>query len=290
MGEKTDSVYANYDLQNQRTLDGAITLVCQMGKVASISMDKTLSRFRPTRSVYHTHFLSDSGIAYLKKSLAEMKANYEKCTSRFQKSALVAGILHHNNMIRVSQFLQSFDGPIDVVTAFRDPVAREVSGVFQTAGVSHPNLLDKETGEVVCSQGVINHMENYCANYDEAHCFASSWFDRELKSYFGIDLFEHPFPHDIGYLIVDNGRVRVLVMMFEKIATAFPSGAKEFFDLPFAPNLLRENVRKNDDQYREVLKSLHFERADIEKIYESKYVRHFYSPEQIQGFVQNWTS
>jgi len=68
MGEKTDTVYANYDLQNQRALDGAITLVCQMGKVASISMDKTLSRFRPTRSVYHTHFLAKSGIEYLKKS------------------------------------------------------------------------------------------------------------------------------------------------------------------------------------------------------------------------------
>jgi hypothetical protein len=130
------------------------------------------------------------------------------------------------------------------------------------------------------------------AAFSEATDYVCGWFDRELKTVFGVDIFAEPFDHARGYRIIETPRAKVLVLRMEDLDRALTPSLREI--LPSSPTLgmVRANVRAETEEaaiYRGVKERLRLPKAVVEQVYSSRYVQHLYSPDMVERFRARWS-
>lgn len=116
------------------------------------------------------------------------------------------------------------------------------------------------------------------------------FFEKQLKGYFDIDVYEYPFDKEAGYTIIHKGNVNVMIYQMERMNDL----EKQFADFyaygdEFA--LLKHNDADRKwyhDSYKKAQKEIKFDREYFLECYEGKYMRHFYSDEDIERFKQKW--
>ena len=128
---------------------------------------------------------------------------------------------------------------IKIITAVRNPYDRDISAFLQntekdvwpwyrenaTAFLWYDDYLNngKKYGEVYMSRfkSWKNSISEACVNYlntiVDQQCDEFSWFDYEIKSYFGIDVFQQQFDKSKGYKIYKNRGIELLLIKIEKI-------------------------------------------------------------------------
>jgi len=253
-------------------------LVYQVGKVGSGTVHKSLLAARIPNPVYHIHVLSDGGIEWA-------EGLYKSATTdTFQPSGHV----------RTSRFLRKrIDREKDIhwriVTGVREPVRRSLSEFFQTVDWRFPELLD--------DRGNLREDEAYRFLSERLPSFvlnerSINWFDLELKSVFGVDVFETPFDHEKGYSIIEQENVRVLVIRQEDLSRCFTEAMSRFLpDIP-TTKMVNANVSSNSRHwkaYKSLMNRLRISEEVAGQIYSSRLVRHFYTDEMIEGFKNHWT-
>ncbi|MCI5132818.1 MAG: hypothetical protein D3904_15205 [Candidatus Electrothrix sp. EH2] len=122
------------------------------------------------------------------------------------------------------------------------------------------------------------------------HDIPLTWFDRELKSVTGIDIYDDVFPYDKGYLRVEKGNIDLLVMRVELSDNTKREMIENLINIPhFA--LTNSNVssqKKYSLSYREFCKEIRLPESYLERLLTSKYARHFYSDSELEGFWKRW--
>lgn len=116
-----------------------------------------------------------------------------------------------------------------------------------------------------------------------------NWFDYELKGCTGIDVFRSPFPCERGYATYENRFARVLVYRFESM-DQLPVLLGEFLQWKI-PSLVNANVGESKqyaDRYRSVRDQIKLPRDFVSALYDTKMMRHFYSPDERQRFSSKW--
>lgn len=179
---------------------------------------------------------------------------------------------------------------LPVVSLVRDPIARQISGLFQSPDLASISLHDR-SGRFDVDR-VVTYLEEHFLTADPHHG-ADSWFDEELATVFGVDVFAHPFPRGRGYSILREKRARVLLLRMEDLDRTLGPALCEFLDLPKEPALVRSNVRNRTGdaaEYARVLERFRLPRERVEEIYARRLVRHFYSEEMIAEFTRRWAA
>jgi hypothetical protein len=257
-------------------------LVYQMGKVASTTVFDTLEQLGLANPVYQIHFLTPGGIE-------RGRAFYRSINASTLPEHIVVG------MALAWKLRRTPGARCKVITLVRDPIARDISGFFQHAETSH-RTLTYEHGQVALRHTAEfrQELERFFEAYDETTDFACTWFDSELKTVFGIDVYRHPFPHESGYTIIRGNSATVLVLRAENLNQCLATALREFLELPEAVRIpvRRANTvedRRVADAYRRVSESLRLNRGTCERVYASRHCRHFYSDREIQGFIARWT-
>ena len=243
-------------------------LVYQMGKVGSTSVMRALERACPARPALHVHFLAKRGAG-----AGPVPADHR------------LGRALRRRIDRVGAALR-----VDIVTLVRDPIARQVSALFQNPEHAQDDL--RGADGAIDVERAVETLRARLTRVD-ACAYAHEWFDRELRTVFDVDVFAHPFDFERGFSIVPGGRVLVLVLRTEDLDATLAPGLSALLGVEstcIAGDRGNDRAQTDDGSaYAAVQGALRLERADCERIYANRFSRHFYSKAMIEAFTRRWT-
>jgi hypothetical protein len=285
----------------------AIISVHQVGKVGSTSVLKTLGNLLPQEKIHQTHVLHEKSVL---ASISEWIHRWQRtpnCVmpSNILSSIAVSGQLAHGGVAATDWYLLSL---------VRDPVARNVSAFFQNLRRAWINHLPPQTrqlcAEILKSKSAAPEPEAVRAVASDLvdlflrsyrHQFTDRWFDREVKSVFGVDVFAEPFSAERGYHLYQNGSVRLLMFRLEDLARAFEPGVRAWLAgsrwagvLTATTDLTLQRANEAESKfyamlYQEFLSQLKFDPALVASEYSTRTARHFYSEAERERFAAKWT-
>jgi hypothetical protein len=243
----------------------SLILIYQMGKVGSSTLFATLQDILGEESLIQLHFLSESF-----KARASGHARYK---------------WHLDQIVRVEQFRRAYpEKRIQIITLVREPVARDISSFFQNPhqflgpGDSLDNI---EVDELI---RIYKEKNNY--NY------TLNWFDKEFKTYTGIDVYKKGFRPETGYTIFQEDEYDVLLLAMEHLSQCFQQALHEFLGIRVGC-LITANESKNK-KYSALSAAfkdrIRFPEEELRNIYNSKYVSAFYSAKEVQEFILKWSA
>lgn len=257
-------------------------VVYQMGKVGSSSIVESLRLLNLNKCVYHVHSLDLETLSKLRKIYYGDDPYYwfKKYLPR-SYHLFQSEYLYHQLKKRQEQ------KQWQIVTLVRDPVARNVSSFFQTLDLRISDFIEKyQAGMLTIAQLQQIFLEEF-----EEHEIPLIWLDKELKGVLGIDVYATPFPKAKGYQICRGESVEVLLIKLEMLNQCTQEAFKEFLGIENFI-LSQSNVaddKKYDKIYREFMQSLWLPDSYLDTMYNSKYIRHFYSNEEISRFRTKWS-
>jgi len=253
-------------------------LVYQMAKVGSMTVVRSLQQADPERVVLHVHYLSPEMLSGAGALHVQSKGVFGPPYDWHLGSALSERIGELDRSVQVQ-----------VVTLVRDPIAREVSGLFQNPEFASAELRDRHGHyDVKRTTEYLEEALSAAGACDYVH----SWFDRELRATFGIDVFAAPFPKEQGWTTLSNERARVLVLRMEDLDRTLGPALVEFLGLDEEPKMAADNVRSERPEgsdYRDVVAALRLPHRVCERIYGHRFSRHFYSDAMLAEFSQRWS-
>jgi hypothetical protein len=260
------AVYRRQSLANRNPV-----LVHQMAKVGSSTVLASLRPLLGAR-VVQVHNLSIEGLRHALHSVA------------VKREARVPEIIWHGRYF--AEYLAKGGSPVDwrIITLVRDPVARNISGFFQNIEKWRPGAISLfQSGRLDISELCDCFLEAY------PHELPLQWFDKEIKAVFGIDLLELPFDAEAGFSIHATSP-RVLLIKLERLNDVGEVALGDFVGLGRIP-LLHENVAEDKryrDLYRAFVKEARLPREYLDRMYGSRYARHFYTEAELFSFRERW--
>lgn len=174
---------------------------------------------------------------------------------------------------------------VTIISLVRDPLARLVSEYFFHIGFFDylDGLRNVEAGENVY-RALKERMKRFHLQYD-----FSNWFEKELQAVTGIDVLEYPFDKERGYMCVEKEGIRLMIMTLEKMST-LENELAEFVGTDTV-EIGKRNASDNFETkyaYKEFVQNVSFNEEELSEFYDNKYVKHFYSAEQIEIFKNKW--
>jgi hypothetical protein len=268
-------------------------IVYTVGKVGSLSVAATLEKALENRVVAHVHYLTTENLRADEGRYRDRARAYRgtRRMRRFMPRYVWLGE-HLSNAIASAPATMVWD----VVTLVRDPVRRNMSSFFQDLELVFDfwpaEELKYRSAEDVAARLVEMFVDSYVwgnlqsQNDDDP----LTWFDHELKPVFGVDVFEAPFPVPTGYKIYEGANSRVLLLRLEDLDRVANSAFAAFLG-----TIVREVVHRNDaqdkvyaDVYHRFRKLLRMPTEYLDRMYSSRYSRHFYTPAELAGFRARW--
>jgi|GEM_PF-5969006 len=283
---------------------GSLIVVHQMAKVGSMAWVEAAER--GGREVVHSHFLTTPNLQALAGILS---APPEENT--IAHPLVIRDVLRKGPRGLAAIEAQRREGRlVQVVTGMREPIARSLSLLtFFADFCGHAggglSARDGAAPTEVCAT-LAGLWEAVLAKSEPRGSFERllwwmmgvhrTWFDEELAAIFGVDVFSAPYPRGAGAQRLDAPGVKVLAYRAEDMAPSAPGGttlraaAANFLGLPkFALRPVNAAAtRRSWPLHREVSERFHLPAASLDRIYAAPAVRHFYSPEEIQGFKTRW--
>ncbi|WP_181346896.1 putative capsular polysaccharide synthesis family protein [Thalassobacillus sp. CUG 92003] len=251
-------------------------LIYQMGKVGSTSIETYLNQNE--YNVFHSHSFRNPIMYDQFKGLKSVRGffplhkrlKYKMITNLYSKQML----LKMNNKLKI-------------ISLVREPISRNISIFFQ--GLHFPiydmnrmynNRFNNNTSKDMLKRMFLNHFN---------HEYGINWFDYEFKKVFSVDVYQYPFDQEKGYTIINTDKLEILLLQMEKMGDLKEEIASflEIDDFNF--------VRVNDGSQKWYAEAYSYFKETfvpsenyVNKLYNSKFMNHFYSGEDIRKFKQKW--
>ena len=277
----TEHLWQHRQLRREYARSKGAVVVHQMSKVGSQTVVASLHEALPDHAIYHTHFISEQGLAWLEGFVRERWG-----------SVHIPQHLWHGQFVRENLCGKDVPGRLRIVTLVRDPVARNISEFFQELDVhlSYPyqeRLADKGI-DVVSDEleRMLLHKVNEEVDWQRPY----AWFDPEIRDVLGIDLFNTDFDTSAGYGIFSQGNTDLLLIKLERLSECAEQAFDEFLGIK-GFRLASHNVADSkyySDAYRKIQNRLQISADLLEKGYASSHVRHFYSEKEIENLIDRW--
>ncbi|WP_034057531.1 putative capsular polysaccharide synthesis family protein [Lacinutrix jangbogonensis] len=245
-----------------RVLKNRTVLVHTLGKVGSSTIYHELKKVSPWDNIFHTHFLSDE---WLHLKLKE--GNHFEVNNKMSQKVFAHFKLYPNNKKYI-------------ISLVREPVSREISNFMQNPeDFVDGNILDMSNENL--KKAYLNKL-----NYD----YTFNWFDSEFLNYTGFDVFSEPFDKEKGFSIYQYEGFNILILKLERLNECYTEAMKIFLGLNLS---LEGNANQSSQKpiahvYSELRKTIKFSEAALNKVYSHKYVTHFYTEGEIQGFTSKY--
>jgi hypothetical protein len=261
-------------------------LIYQMGKVGSSSVLASLKNANGLNTIFHIHQLSDTGI--------EKKAEWLSNHGVKDVPEMEADLMFIKKL-RTLIDSHRYDFQWKIITLTRDPISLEISSFFENIWMYADQVFDPLYKPV--KEKILDYFGKYFINETNDPCFFNvsrnyflNWFDEELNAVFGLDVYSAPYNFSTGYTIYRKDNVSVLLIRLEDLDKSFTKAVKKFFNLEGIV-LVKENITSKKEYYelyRQVTDEISIPLEVCEKIYSTRYARHFYTPSEISGFIKKW--
>jgi hypothetical protein len=252
---------------------GEPIVVYQMGKVGSSTVYRSLRSLELPRPVHHVHLLND-----LDALEEQIKRFYP------DPSGTLAQIEKGRRLRR--RMLRNRAATWNVVSLVRDPVQRNVSAFFESITEVIPDVYERCARDDIA---IADIKDAFLDRFD--HDAPLSWFQSQLRPVFGIDVFAVGFDTDKGYATYEAPGARLLVIRLENLMQDGEAAIGEFLGLDdfelVATNIGRD--KRYADLYAEFERRVTLPPSYLDRMYGSRFARHFYSSVEIEAFAQQWT-
>lgn len=243
-------------------------IVYQMAKVGSSTVTWALREFDGL-NVFQVHLLHPDGLRRVRSRLRK------KGLSGLRSEIDIRGRILFEGLIKSGLKAK-------IITMVREPIGRNCSFYFHN--------LDFLWDTPDAHEGVEFRqlLSGFHDKFDQHTCL--NWFDREFKRVLGVDIYEHPFPHDAGHLRVSTDRYDILVLRSDLDDSLKKSCIEEFLGIE-GLSLAPKNVGADKPYaavYRKFLDALELPESYVNEMLDSKYTRHFFSPDEIAALRAKW--
>lgn len=257
-------------------------LVYQMGKVGSSTIVATLANLQLEMPIFQIHSLTAASIA------ADERFYFGSNRGWLRPSGW-PNTVHLFTSYYLQAQLQHLQAPKKwkVISLMREPVARNVSGFFESIEYRIPDFYGRlARGELPLAELVSHFIERY-----DNHHIPLQWFDEEMKTVLGIDVFAKPFAVDQGYEIFESPKVDVLLLRLESLQRCYQAAFQRFLGLEEVELVAANDARDKAyyPTYEHFVRSAVLPQSYLDRMYDSKYTHHFYSPSEIANFRAKWT-
>lgn len=189
---------------------------------------------------------------------------------------------HHRPLVRrLYDHVMVNSQPLKVISLTREPVGRNVSAFFQN--------FEQFTGvPFQQSEFSVEELRDiFLQNYP--HRIPLTWFDNNILSNFGIDVFSTPFRSN-GIGRYHNRNIDLLVLRLEMTDEEKVAAIQDFLELDHF-ELININLgakKLYSQAYNEFRSRIKLPLEYLEKMYSSNYFQHFYGKEQRQALIDRW--
>jgi hypothetical protein len=237
-----------------------------MGKVGSSSVVRTLENLPVSTPIVQVHSLNPAKVAEDVEAL------------RGSLGYLREHVVTSLTLVRKQLDWGSF--PCRVITLTREPVGRAISFAFQDWKRQLPEVADlQDLGPEKMVELVRKKLQP-----ESLHADPGRWFERELKSVFGIDVMAVPYDFKQGYMKIRSGPVDVLVIRMEDLDRSLKNGLKDLYGLSGTHiEIERSNIGKKKpyaNLLADVKARISLPRSLSKRVWSTDYARHFYGPDR----------
>jgi hypothetical protein len=265
--------------RNER-LFGRLVLIYQMPKVGSQTIEATLRRCSFPHPIERFHSLSPAIARTIQQGLSSAKPEEDWKRDAGQQLAAIGSLrscIRRRKLLRLCGFAVP---KLEVITGVRELIGLMLASIFENYRYFAPNYQSLTIEK--CREALL-HPKTFKT--------IREWFDLELKSYVGLDVYQKEFPQALGYSIFEKPFARVLVYRFENFEI-LPSILSKFLGWS-VPELASSNLGSSKDyseQYRSVKEHLRLPADFVADLYGSRLMRHFYSEDERRQWLARWAN
>lgn len=257
-----------------------LVLVYQMGKVGSSSVYETIKTKKRDWLVYHVHFLAPDNLVEV--------GRYHWQTGNLKA---LFSLVKNFAIYFLSRYLIKHNRPVYIVSLVREPVARDISDIFQNQRI-HQDIFSGNDEEEIQYKIERKVLEMF-AGYDYAKDHACTWYDKELKAAFGIDVFSIKFDTEAGYQIIERNGVDLLLLRLEDLEDNLVFALNKMFgcDCFGCSDVRNANLSESKSSaqlYKKVRNNTRLSMSVLDHIYSSRYFVHFYGKDGARKFIGKW--
>ncbi|MCH5374765.1 MAG: putative capsular polysaccharide synthesis family protein [Planctomycetes bacterium] len=184
-------------------------------------------------------------------------------------------------MRRLNDWIVNQNQPLKVISLTREPIGCNISSFFQNFEYFTGMQFRKANNSIAELKQIF--LEKYW------HEVPMEWFDENLLKNFGIDVYSREFPEN-GICRYRKNNIEVLLMRLEVADADKVTALKEFlqmedFDLRNI-NLGRE--KEYSRCYQEFKRIVTFPFSYLDRMYGSRYFRHFYDEATRDSLTARW--
>ena len=262
-------------------------LIYQMGKVGSKTIRCSLESSKLDRPIFHVHFLTPDRVEKTEKERRKYLGT--------EKEHLLKHVWQYQYLHKQLKRIPS-GKKWKIVTLTREAIGRNISTFFENLQVEPLDSGDRYRiqSDYYGFEGVfaMENMDELIQLFFERlhHNRPLVFFDQELRGVFGIDVFASEFPISRGYKVYQGERVNVLLIRLESLNDCARDAFEEFLNIE-GFTLINVNIggeKAYAPLYKKFKESIILPGAYVERMYTSKYMRHFYSEEEIARFRARW--
>ncbi len=248
-------------------------LVYSIAKTGTSSVKKTLRKYFFPHPVYHVHRMSWTFLKKLKQ-----KESIPAIPPEWDKD------LWTRNLIERTRKKIHWK----VITLTREPIGRQVSATFE--GLENSNLAGGSEEAILEQAKRRLNIQELPVEQNNAYFIAERWFDEELREVFGFDVYSTEFDRAAGYKIYKVQNADILVIRLEDLSRVGPQAFKELLGGKNT-KIIKANERaasRLQPAYQQILDTITYPNAFLDRIYNGRYSQLFYSEEEITTFKKRW--
>lgn len=244
-------------------MDKQLVLVLTMGRVGSSAVYHSLKEL-PSLKVFHIHHITQ-------RTLEARAPDGIEAAGRNVRDGFEARAALSNS-----------EGAVKVVTLVRDAIERNMSTMF----ARFQRGRDQEDMEAVIDND--EAMAKLWSRFDTSLPF--TWFDDELLTEFGIDVYESHFPHSRGLDRLRNGRYDALIMRSDITNDAKSEALSDFVDATVDVEMSNRKTQPGGglrSTYERFMSTAPLDADTIRDIGRSRYMQHFFNVD-VDQYVDGW--
>lgn len=241
-------------------------VIYTMGKVGSLSLYHSLKK-QIQNPVFHVHSLKKERIEW----------EYQTCREKgWWPDSKSPGDLIYQHKILTKQ-------PVHFITAVREPIERNVSAFFEV--FRYYNGVD-----VADYKGSTKGLQEQFLK-SLPHELPLNWLDEELKTCLNIDVYQTPFDHEQKYQFYQKEQLNLLLLRVDLPDAEKEKQVQNFLGIS-SFKLHNQNIGADKDYalfYQKFKTEIILPKSYLEKLLESPYCQHFYSPAERKAQYLKWT-
>lgn len=251
---------------------------------------------------------------YQPGKVASVTIHQSNLSKTYHFHSLACAFNANNNIAETYRYILSEikKRPIKIITGIREPISRDISAFFQGSDEKiwplmsngnvwlylfsdfskYESLNIDELKKRICilDKSLNDSFDFLCREIVENKADEFSWFDYEIKSLFGIDVYAYPFNKEKGYSVIEQGNIKILIYKLEKI-NQLEEIIGEFLA---EPKFSLKNENQGGEKiysyvYKKFKKEIKLNKQYFDYYYnDNSKLKHFYTESEINQFRNKW--